>query len=83
MKPDDKFPEEMLEDIREQADSATDELCDLAYAISNFRDKCPTHPAFAEMRWWWAVAVTAMDNIGDVADRAKKLADIKGEKENK
>ncbi len=75
----DKFPEEMLEDIRERACRAANALGELSVVISEMRDKYPTHPAFAEMRWWWSVAVSCMDLIGDISVHAEEQADAEEE----
>ncbi len=75
MNPDDKFPEEILDDIRERADRAANALADLAGAISEMRDKYPTHPAFAEMRWWWLVTMSCVNGMGDISAHAESLAD--------
>ena len=67
-------PGEALGRIRRRAEEAANALGELAVDVCDMRYACPTHPASAEMRWWWAFATSAMDVIGDVAVRAGELS---------
>ena len=79
MKPDDKFPEEMLEDIRERASKARDEAYALAWAITQLQDTYPTYPALNEINWWWKVTMNFCEMTGSIEKRAEELADAEDE----
>ena len=74
MKPDDKFLEEMLDDIREQADRAANALDSLYGAIHNMLDvyTCFQSPL---MRDWCCRIVNASEDVSYIAARAEELAD--------
>lgn len=72
-------PKERLEDVRKRADRAADALGELAGAISEMRDKYPTHPAFAEMRWWWLVAMSCRNGMADISAHAEHYARAESE----
>lgn len=87
MKTDDKFPEEMLEDIREAAVKARDAANDLAYAIRNMR-KHYTYTdeidylkpvAIEEMPWWQKIADRFEADATEIEDRANELIDAEDE----
>lgn len=69
-----RSPGEGLDGIRSRAEKAANLLGELAVDVCDIRYAYPTHPASAEMRWWWAFATAAMDYVGDVAVRAGELA---------
>ena len=78
MKPDNKFPEKMLDDIREAAVKARDAAHDLAVLICETRCKLPfvfDH----EMRWWQSAALDFNSDADSIADRAEELADAEEE----
>ena len=75
MKPDDKFPEEMLDDIREAAVKARDAAYSLAYAIIQMRDAFPNYPAHNEINWWRDATMQSTEAVHRIADRAEDLAD--------
>ena len=74
MKPDDKFPEEMLDDIRVAAIKAAHALGSLDVAIQEMRE---FFPAFRSplMYDWWCYVVNASEDVSDIADCAEALAD--------
>jgi hypothetical protein len=78
MKPDDKFPEEMLDAIREAAVKARDAAHDLAVLICETRCKLPFRFDH-EMRWWQSAAIDFNIDADSIADRAEELADADGE----
>ncbi len=75
MKPDDKFPEEMLDDIREKAVKARDAAYDLFWAIKELQSAYPTHSAHHEIAWWESVAANFSYQAITITHRAKELAD--------
>ena len=79
MKPDDKFPEELLDDIRERASKASDAAYALAWAITQMQDTYPTYPARNEIDWWWKVTMNFCEMTGSVKKRAEELADAEDE----
>ena len=90
MKPDDKFPEEMLEDIREAAVKARDAANDLANKICDMRKRY-TYTTYAdetddlkpvaliEMLWWQNIAYRFEEDAGEIADRAEELVGVDDE----
>ena len=79
MKPDDKFPEELLDDIRERASKARDAAYALAWAITQLQDTYPTYSARNEIDWWWKVTMNFCEEVGSIAKRAEELADAEDE----
>ena len=79
MKPDDKFPEELLDDIRERASKACDAAYALAWAINQMRDTYPNYPVHNEIDWWWNVTMQFSQEAHTIADRAEELADAEDE----
>ena len=79
MKPDDKFPEEMLEDIREAAVKARDALDGLEFALGELGRIYPTfRPARVAMMWKAGVADMARKSNA-IANVAEELADAEDE----
>ena len=78
MKPDDKFPEEMLEDIRKAAIKAAHALGSLDVAIQEMRE---FFPAFRSplMYDWWCYVVNASEDVSDIANVAEEIADAEDE----
>ena len=79
MKPDDKSPKEILDDIRDRASKARDEAYALAWAITQMQDTYPTYPARNEIGWWWKVTMNFCEMTGSIEKRAKEFADAGGE----
>lgn len=87
MKPDDKFPEEMLDDIREAAVKARDAASDLAEAIRKMRNSYnrtakidDLRPiVFNEMFWWQNAAERFADDAYEIEDCAEELTDAEDE----
>ena len=79
MNPDDKFPEEILDDIREAAVKARDAAYSLAYEIVQMRDTFPSYPALNEILWWRDATMQFTDAVRRIADRAEELADAEDE----
>ena len=79
MKPDDKFPEEMLDDIRERASKACDAAYALAWAITQMQDTYPNYPARNEIDWWWKATMYFCEVTGSIEKRAEELADAEDE----
>ena len=79
MKPDDKFPEEMLDDIREAAVKARDAASDLSITITEMLLAYPRHPDRHEMLWWQAVSDDFKNHGYAIAGRAEDLADAEEE----
>ena len=75
MKPNDKSPEEMLDDIREAAVEARGAAYSLAYAIIQMRDAFPNYPAHNEIDWWRRAVLQFTEDVGRIANRAEELAD--------
>ena len=78
MKPDDKLPEEMLEDIRVAAIKARDALEDLDFALGELGRISPTfRPARVAM---WKAGVADMARKSNaIANVAEELADAEDE----
>ena len=79
MKPNNKFPEEMLDDIREYAIKARDAAHDLAMAVSEMRRAFPFEDSYHEARWWQSVAEDFSSDADYIIDRAEMLADVEDE----
>ena len=79
MKPDDKFPEEMLDDIRERASKASDAAYALGWAIDQMRITYPTYPTLNEIDWWWKATMYFCEVTGSIVKRAEELADAEDE----
>ena len=79
MKPDNKFPEEMLDDIREYAVKARDAAYALGWAINQMRDAYPNYPAHNEIDWWWKATMHFCEGAGSIEKRAEELADAEDE----
>lgn len=78
MKPDDKFPEEMLDDIREAAVKARDALDSLDFVIGELGSIYPTFcPARVAM--WKSEVADMMRKANAIAYVAEKLADAEDE----
>ncbi len=71
MKPDDKFPEEMLDDILDYATKARDALDSLVYCIAQLRDTYPTYEE--ETAMWKSGAETANVKALSIIDRVEAL----------
>ena len=78
MNPDDKFPEEMLDDIRERAVRAANALDSLYVAVQEIRDFYPTFRK-PLMYDWWCCVVNASEDISQIANIAERLADAEDE----
>ena len=78
MKATDKFPEEMLDDIRERADRAANALDSLYGAIQNMLD---VYPCFQSplMHDWCCRTVNASEDVSYIAARVEELADAEDE----
>ena len=79
MKPDDKFPEEMLDDIRAAAVKARDAADDLSIAITEMLEAYPTYPERHEMLWWQAVVDDFKNHGYAIVSRAEEFADAEDE----
>ena len=79
MKPDDKSPKEMLDDIRERASKACDAAYAFAWAITQMQDTYPNYPARNEINWWWKVTMNFCEGIRPIEKRAEELADAEDE----
>lgn len=72
MKPDDKFPQEMLDDILGYATKARDALDALDYCIKQLRDTYPDYFA-DETAMWKSWTETASAKAVSISDRAEAL----------
>ena len=79
MKPNDKAPDEMLDDIRERASKAGDAAYALAWAVTQMQDTYPNYPARNEIGWWWKVTMNFCEEARSIEKRAEKLADAEDE----
>ena len=79
MKPDDKFPEEMLDDIREAAVKTSCAARDLSSAVADFMTAYPVYQSNDRfIMWWKMVADRAMIDCAALANEAEELADAEG-----
>lgn len=78
MKPDDKTPKKMLDNIREQADKTKVYGQELFVMISELCETCPTYRS-ATLKAWLAFAFVSLKQAARIANEAKELADAGGE----
>ena len=78
MKPDDKFPEEMLDDIRAAAIKARDALDGLDFALSELGRIYPTFRS-ARVAMWKAGVADMARKANAIANVAEALADAEDE----
>ena len=80
MKPDNKFPEKMLDDIREAAVKASNAARDLSSAVADFMTAYPVYQSNDRfIMWWKMVADRAMIDCAALANEAEELADAENE----
>ena len=78
MKPDGKFPEEMLDDIREAAVKARDALDNLDFILGELGNIYPTFRP-ARIAMWKSGVADMMRKANAIANVAEELADAEGE----
>jgi hypothetical protein len=78
MKPDDKFPEEMLDDIEGYAQSAVEALCELAYSIDRLSYTYPTFNV-EKIAAWKRMVASALYDARDIIFDSDELADAEDE----
>ena len=78
MTPDDKSPEEMLEDIEGCAQSAVEALYELAYSIDRLGDVYPTFNA-EKIAAWKRMVASALYDARDIIFDSDELADAEDE----
>ena len=71
----DKFPEEMLDDIREYAVKARDAAHDLVMAVCEMRRAFQFEDWYHEARWWQSVAQDFEGDADYIRDRIEEIFD--------